>query len=164
MRICKACLSNSKLCEECKQKLDTGVINQEEIEVSKAINALARSNKLLKDVEIKNVIDVGKVFVVADQANASKLIGPGGATVRALSDKLGKPVRIIAEPKRDKDFLSHLLGDIPILNVNISYKDSGEYYRVCIDEMHRRRVMLSPDNFSKAIRRLTNKEMELVFE
>jgi transcription antitermination factor NusA-like protein len=157
-------LTGEKLCKECKEKLDTGMINQEEIEVSRAIHALGRSNKLLKGVEIKNVVDVGKVFVVADQLNASKLIGPGGATVKTISEKIGKPVRIIAEPKRDKDFLSHLLGDVPILNVNILYKDSGEYYRVCIDEMHRRRVMLSPENFSKAIRRLTNKEMELVFE
>ncbi|RLI96922.1 MAG: hypothetical protein DRO96_01960 [Candidatus Aenigmatarchaeota archaeon] len=164
MKICQICLESNTLCEQCKEKLRKGIINQEEVDVSRAIHSLAKANPELKDVEIDYVADVGKLLVFAPPEHAKKLIGPGGRNVKALNDKIGRFVRIVPRPRSDKYLIKELLGNVPLMGIDVLYTESGQVFQVRVSKDHASRIRIKPKKFEEIMKKLTGKTVELVFE
>ncbi len=163
MKPCE-CMKTDKLCEDCRKKLDNNIITQKEIELAKSIYKLAKIHPELNEVEIKHIIDIGKILVFVEPQDVKKIIGPGSQYVRELSDMVKKYVRINAIPRSTKGFIKSLLGNVPINRIDTIYTNDGELFRICINRRYSSKISISPENFGKIMKELSNKNIELVFE
>ncbi len=164
LKLCQVCLESNTLCEQCKEKLKNGIINQEEIDVSRAVHNLSKANPELKNIDIDYVADVGKLLVFAQPDHAKKLIGRSGTTIKALSEKLGRFVHVVSRPSNDKYLIRELIGNVPLLGIDVLYTESGQLFRVRVSKDYASRIKIRPQKFEEIMKKLTGKTVELTFE
>ena len=164
MNLCKDCIDKSELCNNCKEKLDSGLLTKEEIDVLQALNEISKESPEIKNIDIKNIIDVGKIMIFVDYTDLKTMIGQNSKNVKLLADALGKYVRINSMPNSPKDFVKYLIGDIPIKRINHLYTENGNLYRIVINKFYKDKIKLSKQDFEKNMQKLTENDIELIFE
>ncbi|WP_456466872.1 hypothetical protein [Methanopyrus sp.] len=168
--ICEVCAKTGLLCPGCEEKLERGEITETDVEVSKKLVELREKYPSLEDAVLLRTIDTGSLVVLVTRPGmAGKLIGKGGRVSRALSDHLGKKVRVVEEVEDPEDIrqLRKLIQDLIIparlLSVNVVYEPEGERYKAVIHHRDRNRVPAPVDELQEAIKELTGMEVEVTF-
>ncbi len=131
--ICGICLNSDMLCIACMRKLDEGKISENDVKISRLISEAARDFGPLNDVAIKRVVE-GKtlIVVVCGKGDVAKLMGREGMLARKLSKLTGKNVRIIEESGDVKEFMQNLLQPVPVIGINVLYREGEEVLKVII--------------------------------
>jgi len=159
MKICRKCLNSNRLCRACYSKLKKGEITNTDVEVSRAMHQLMKETGIIAGFE--QAIDTGNRIIIISQ-DVRNLVERNN--VRRLAKILNKPVRIISKPRTPRELIERLLGAIPLLGINVLYANSGEVYRISVKRDFRKRMPLEPDEFSYIVKKIVNKDVELVFE
>lgn len=162
--ICSVCLRNNILCNACAEKVGELGINPEEIKMYRRLNKILKSQKSLRDVEIKRAVGRRTLLIVTRKEDVSKLIGKDGKIVKKLARELKRPVRIVEQPSDLRDFVTNVFFTVPILGINIVYRPEGEVYRVRIPRSERTRLPISSDLFSNISKSLFGVDADVVFE
>ena len=72
------------------------------------------------------VEDDGRLLLVVAPDDMATAIGPDGRTVRALEDKLGREVRLVADAETPEDFVANALAPAAVYGVKVEETDEGE--------------------------------------
>lgn len=162
--ICEVCLKSNILCSGCQEKLNTGKINQKDIEISRYLYNLSERMRSIRDIKILKVVDCGTLIIITDVGDAAKLVGRDGVVVKKIAKDFKKSIRILEEAPSFKDFVENLLSPAPISGINTLYKEDKEVYRVKIPSIQKNNVIISPEIFSQIISNFYNLKAEIVFE
>lgn len=161
--LCEVCLKSDILCGGCAAKLDSGELNQTEIEVSRFIHRLSEKIKSLQEAKLLKVIDSDVLLLVAGKGDAAKLVGKGGAIVKALAKKYGKSIRVL-EVKEFKPFMTELVQPLVVSGFNTVYTPDGEMYRIRVPSKQKQKQHISDLALVDISQKLFNKKIEVVFE
>jgi len=162
--ICEVCLKSNILCSGCQDKLNTGKINQKDIEISRYLYDLSERMRSIRDIKILKVVDCGTLIIITDVGDAAKLVGRDGVIVKKIAKEFKKSIRILEEAPTFKGFVENLLSPAPINGINTLYKEDKEVYRVKIPSIQKNNVIISPEIFSQIISNFYNLKAEIVFE
>ena len=131
--ICGVCLNSDMLCRACKLKLDSGLVTESEIKVSKIFNNFSNKFKTLRDVTIKRVIEGENIMVViCERGNGPKIVGKNGVIIKKISDFMGKSLRVVEETTDVKEFVQNLIYPVPVLALNVIYRPESEVLKIVI--------------------------------
>ncbi len=161
--ICSVCLKSNILCTACQKKLDEGLISEADIKISRKIHELSEKIKVLREAEIKKVIETQKtIIIIANKGTADKLVGKGGIAVRKIGEVLGKHVKVVEESENLKEFVQNLLFPVPVLTINTLYTAEREILRVLVPK--RSRLSMSVEEFKRIMKIVFNKDAEIIFK
>ncbi len=163
--ICKVCLKNDILCNGCAEKIGELGIKADELKMFRRLNKLFKKYNLLKDVEVKRVIDSNNILlIITNKEDASKLIGKNGGMVKKLGKDLGKQIRVIGELSNIGQFVNEIFFSTPILGINVLYTAKKDKYKIRIPSSERVVLPITPEKFSDIANSVLNVDAELVFE
>ncbi len=161
--ICNVCLNSDILCSACQHRLEAGEISRSDIEVSRKIYKLSEKIKVLRNAEIKKVIETeNTVIIVSENGAAHNLVGKDGLAVKKISDMLGKNVRVIEDSKDIRDFIQKLLFPVAVLTMNVVYGENGEYLKVVVAKG--KKLPLSSEDFGKVMEKVFGRKVKIAFE
>ncbi|MEM5814245.1 MAG: hypothetical protein QXD77_00305 [Candidatus Aenigmatarchaeota archaeon] len=161
--LCEVCLKSDILCGGCAAKLNNGELSQTEIEVSRFIHRLSDKIKSLQEAKLLKVIDSDVLLLVAGKGDAAKLVGKGGAIVKALAKKYDKSIKVLEE-KEFRPFMTELIQPLAVSGFNMVYTPEGETYRIRVPSGQKQKQHISELALADIAQKLFGKKVELVFE
>ena len=161
--VCKVCLKNDILCQNCNSKISEIGISPDELKAFRSLGKASEKYSILKDVEVNRVLDTPRMMLIfTDTENASKIIGKKGGMIKKLSDDLGKPIRIVTS-KNVESFVREVFYSNHILGVNVVY--GGEkLYKIRFPSSEKGEMPLDIEKFSKFFNSIFNEKVRVVFE
>ena len=161
--LCEVCLNSDILCGGCAAKLQSGELNQTEIDVSRFIHMLSDKVKSLQDAKLLKVIDTDVLLIVAGKGDAAKLVGKSGSIVKALAKKYNKSIRVV-EHSDFKTFITEAAHPLTVSGFNVVYTPSGEVYRLRVPSAQKQKQHISEAALASVAQQLFGKKIEVVFE
>jgi len=163
MPICENCMQNETLCDECKEKVNSGQVTACDIRVARNLFNISREVVDLRDVEIIRCLESPNLLVViCKEGDAGKIVGSNGSIVKKLASLLQKPIRVVEEPKDKEDMIIKLLHPVPVLGINILFTPHGEMLKVIIPR--NKRPPASDEHMSDIMKKLYDQDMVVVPE
>jgi transcription antitermination factor NusA-like protein len=139
------------LCSRCQQKIKTGAVTSNYMEVAKKLISYEGKNPFLQTVVLENVVDAGGFLVlIVGKGDAAKF-NANPAPMRDLGDAMNKRVVVIETGMNDRKFLEDLFSSQQILTINIIWLPDGSTET---------RVVLS----GRGARKLSKKRIEALTE
>jgi len=161
--LCEVCLSSEILCQGCAGKLERGELTQTEVDVSRFLWNMGDKLHSLREATIRKIIDSDVLLIVAGRGDGAKVVGKGGAVVKALAKRWGKSIRVLEE-NEFRPFVAELLHPLTVRGVNTLYTPDGEVLRVRLPAAQKPRSMITPEGFSAMMQQLYGRRAELLFE
>ncbi len=158
MKVCKVCQQSDMLCSACSKNVQEGKIKQIDVELCKALNAINKEKNYDLDF-LETVDDNGKLYVIVESGLAGKFIGPGGRTIRKISETIGKQIKLLEKTTgNDKTVIEKLIGT-PIIGVNKVYF-GAESYKVRVS----RKYIKNVQPLTSVVEKILDKKVNFVFE
>lgn len=157
--ICQACAGRILLCKDCEAKLAGGRINEYDVEVSRTLHSL-----LGADADFIRAIDTeGAVIVIAEADEVGGIIGRGGANLRELTKRIGKPARVIGRDDLNGTTKA-LIAPARVKEINHVYGQRGPMIRVRVGREDRDRLRLPLEDMRKLISAVTETDVDITFD
>ncbi|MFH1788598.1 MAG: hypothetical protein ABH834_04385, partial [Candidatus Altiarchaeota archaeon] len=117
------------------------------------------------EIEFTKAIETDEhVIVLAPKNSLGKIIGRSGATIRVISRKLGKQVRVVGSGDL-KEMIYDFTSPAKVLGVNKVYKPDGSVsQRIRISARDKAKLRLNPEDITRLVSSLSKDEIEIVFE
>ncbi len=161
--ICEVCLKSEILCSACQEKINTGQLQEKDVEILNLLYKESRKNKSLADVEIKRIVEgQDLILIVCSNGSGRKIVGRGGFLAKQIEGISKKPVRIVEESSDPRSFLQNIVQPVPIINLNVLYSPQGEKYRIIIPRNSRLPMPLKV--FQSISKEVLKKDVEIGFE
>jgi len=159
------CLKSSILCLGCENKVKEGKISPLDVKISRILFDLAKNDRGIDSINFKRSIEADDLIVIlVEKGEISNVVGKGGRVVHRLEEALNSKIRVIEEGADIRKQVQDVLTPAKVLGINILYSGGGEEYRVRIPRAHLKLLPVSIDTFQAFFRKLTNKNIKLVFE
>ena len=124
-QLCEFCLKSGMLCSKCQQKIKTGSVTKDYMEVAKKLLSYEGQNPFLQSITLENVVDAGGFLVlVVGKGDAAKF-NANPKLSRDLGDALNKRVVVIEAGMNDRKFLEDLFSGQQIVTINIIWLPDG---------------------------------------
>ncbi|AEM37988.1 putative transcription elongation factor [Pyrolobus fumarii 1A] len=166
-------MKSGVLCPRCQELVDTGKVEEREVDIMRALIELEESGKLpeLRDAVYHRAyfIDSNMVIIVMDVSGATSVpvfTRLARKIEGALSEKLGGiRVRIVPRAGDVRTLAVHLLYPARVLGVNYVYMPDGTIeYVVRISRRDRRRVEPQKEFLERVLTELAGQKVRLRFE
>ena len=159
------CLKSSILCLGCEHKVKEGKISQLDVKISRILFDLAKNDRGIASINFKRSIEADDLIVIlVGKGEISNVVGKGGRVIHRLEEALNSKIRVIEEGADIRKQVQDVLTPAKVLGINILYSGGGEEYRVRIPRAYLKLLPASIDTFQAFFRKLTNKNIKLVFE
>ncbi|UTB33673.1 MAG: KH domain-containing protein [Methanobacterium sp. ERen5] len=159
--VCDVCLKSGILCQGCENKLESGEISQNDLDIAKVLFKIGDGK-----IGFKKTIEVGDiVIIVTDHDQVGKLIGKNGKIVRELSKTVGKKIRVVGQDSDLKSVSKDILSPARVSGINVVYgKDGDDKYKIRIVQEDSRRLPGRLDVLNEIIELLTGEKTVLVVD
>jgi transcription antitermination factor NusA-like protein len=159
MSICKVCLQSDMLCNACAKKVDSGEIKKIGVDLARALFKISKESG--HDIEFLEAIEgKDRLFVIVESKYAGRFIGPGGRTIKKLSEIVGKQIKLLEKAEgSDKQVIEKILC-VPVVGINKIYTTGGEALKVRIDAKYRRNT----ETVVPLLGKIMNKKISVIFE
>ncbi len=126
------------LCRKCKQLYREGKINDIDIELSKILIDVSKSNKELKNITIHSSVELEDVVIIVTKNQDVPLLSSPDV-IDSIKQHTKKDVRFLERTKDPKKLVESLLYPIPVLNVSTLYLPpfSEKEYKVEIEKKYK---------------------------
>ncbi len=126
------------LCRKCKQLYREGKINDIDIELSKILIDVSKSNKELKNITIHSSVELEDVVIIVTKNQDVPLLSSPDV-IDSIKQHTKKDVRFLERTKDPKQLVESLLYPIPVLNVSTLYLPpfSEKEYKVEIEKKYK---------------------------
>lgn len=162
--ICEDCLKSDELCDDCSQRLESGDISEEAVEISRYLYSLTEDYPYLQNAEVNKIYVGDKIIViVTSKEDVGKVVGKGGEIVKLLAEKWERAIRVVELSKDVKKFVKNLLPDVKVYGVNKVFSPEEDYYRVVVSEEDKNRIILKEDEFTELVEEVTGEKARLSF-
>ncbi|MEM2970944.1 MAG: hypothetical protein QW270_00770 [Candidatus Bathyarchaeia archaeon] len=153
--LCSFCLKSGILCQKCLAKLKSGEITELDLKIARLLLSLEEKYPSLQNVYFRKAVDSGKTLaVIVGPGDIPRLLGYGGKIIKALSEEVGKSVRVLEYGVDDRKFLEDLFAPLSIVTINtIWLPDGTTETRVIL----RKRRGAQPPFDVKALKEIANK-------
>jgi len=124
--LCSFCLKSGILCQKCSAKVKAGEISQIDLKIARLLLSLEEKYVSLQNVCFYKAIEVEKTLaIIVGHGDVPKLLGYSGKIVKAISDEVGKNVRVLEYGVDDRKFLEDLFMPFSILTINTIWLPDG---------------------------------------
>jgi transcription antitermination factor NusA-like protein len=149
----------------CENKVKEGKISPLDVKISRILFDLAKNDRGIASINFKRSIEADDLIVIlVGKGEISNVVGKGGRMIHRLEEALNSKIRVIEEGADIRKQVQDVLTPAKVLGINILYSGGGEEYRVRIPRAHLKLLPTSIDTFQAFFRKLTNKNIKLVFE
>src|SRR3989344_1036658 len=157
--ICLDDAKNGVLCDSCKARHDSSEITPLDVTVSGVLAELD-SKFSLENASVTRAFHTQKAVVLVTDGNVGVLVGKNGRIVRALSERLGKLVRVVQVTDDVKKSIVDLIGPKNIKSINKVYKAEGrEEFIVTLFSGPGLKVVGTPAELSDVLTRATDSDV-----
>jgi transcription antitermination factor NusA-like protein len=120
------CVKSGILCRKCQEKIEKGQITDLDLKIIRLLTELEKENPALQDVTYHKAVEAeNNVVILVDRRDMGKILSGGAKTVHAISDSIGKKVKILSYGGDDRQFLEDLLSPLSILTLNTIWIPDG---------------------------------------
>jgi transcription antitermination factor NusA-like protein len=160
------CVKSGILCRKCQEKIEKGQITDLDLKIIRLLTELEKENPLLQDVTYQKAVEAeNNVVILVDRRDMGKILSGGGKTVHAISDSLGKKVKILSYGGDDRQFLEDLLSPLSILTLNtIWIPDGSTETKVILSGRQPRRMPVDLEIVKGLARQLRSLSLRIEFE
>jgi transcription antitermination factor NusA-like protein len=113
------------LCSKCQNKLNTGTVSSDYINVAKRLLSAEGQNQFLQTVNLVNVIDASGVIVLVVGKGDSAKFNANQKFVREFGDSMDRKLLVIETGMNDRKFLEDLFAGSQIMTINILWLPDG---------------------------------------
>jgi len=158
--ICDVCAQTGLLCAACEKKLSDGRISEYDVELSRMLySSLGGEASFMKVVETSD-----NLVVLTERDNVGKIIGKGGSTIKDVSAKLGKQIRVVGVGEF-RDMVYDFIAPAKINAFNTVYNPDGSLkYRVRIDRRDEKKLRIPLRDLERMIDSITGTKVDLILE
>ena len=159
------CLKSNILCSGCEHKLKEGKISPLDVKISRILFELAQKYHGLDKINFKRAIEAkGLIVLLVGRGEISVVVGKGGKVIRNLTEILRSKVRVIEEGAEIHKQVQDIITPAKVHGINILYSSRGEEHRVRISRASLKILPANIDAIQALFAKLTDKNVELVFE
>jgi len=160
------CIKSGILCRKCQEKIERGQITDLDLKIIRLLSDLEKENPALQDVTYHRAVEAdSNLAILVDRRDMSKMLAGGAKIVHAISDALGKTVKILGYGGDDRKFLEDLFSPLSILTLNtIWIPDGSTETKVILTGRQPRRMPVDPDIVKKLAKQLRNMTLRIEFE
>jgi len=124
--LCSFCLKSGILCQKCSAKVKAGEISQIDLKIARLLLSMEEKYISLQNVCFYKAIEVEKTLaIIVGHGDVPKLLGYSGKIIKAISDEVGKNVRVLEYGVDDRKFLEDLFMPFSILTINTIWLPDG---------------------------------------
>ncbi|MCX6695030.1 MAG: KH domain-containing protein [Candidatus Altiarchaeota archaeon] len=158
--ICELCAQTGLLCAACERKLGEGKISEFDVELSRMLYVvLGAEASFMKIVETSD-----NLVVLTERENVGKIIGKGGSTIKDISLKLGKQIRVVGVGDF-KDMVYDFIAPAKVNGFNrVFVPDGSVKYRVRIDRRDEKKLRIPLRDLERMIDSVTGAKVDLILE
>ena len=160
------CVKSGILCRKCQEKIEKGQITDLDLKIIRLLTELERENPALQDVTYHKAVEAeNNAVILVDRRDMGKILSGGAKTVHAISDSLGKKVKILSYGGDDRQFLEDLLSPVSILTLNtIWIPDGSTETKVILSGRQPRRMPVDLEMVKAFAKQLRNMSLRIEFE
>jgi transcription antitermination factor NusA-like protein len=160
------CVKSGTFCRKCQEKIEKGQITDLDLKIIRLLTELEKQNPALQDVTYQKAVEAeNSVVILLDKRDMGKVLSDGAKTVHAISDSLGKKVKILSYGGDDRQFLEDLLNPLSILTLNtIWIPDGTTETKVILSGREPRRMPVDLEVAKGLAKQLRNMSLRIEFE
>ena len=160
------CVKSGTFCRKCQEKIEKGQITDLDLKIIRLLTELEKQNPILQDVTYQKAVEAeNSVVILLDKRDMGKVLSDGAKTVHAISDSLGKKVKILSYGGDDRQFLEDLLNPLSILTLNtIWIPDGTTETKVILSGREPRRMPVDLEVAKGLAKQLRNMSLRIEFE
>jgi transcription antitermination factor NusA-like protein len=160
------CVKSGTFCRKCQEKIEKGQITDLDLKIIRLLTELEKQNPALQDVTYQKAVEAeNSVVILLDKRDMGKVLSDGAKTVHAISDSLGKKVKILSYGGDDRQFLEDLLTPLSILTLNtIWIPDGTTETKVILSGREPRRMPVDLVVAKGLAKQLRNMSLRIEFE
>jgi transcription antitermination factor NusA-like protein len=80
----------------------------------------------IQNIHFHKAVDIGKTLaIIVGRGDVPRLLGYGGKILRALSEKVGKSIRVLEYGVNDRKFLEDLFAPLSLVTINTIWLPDG---------------------------------------
>ena len=127
--------------------------------------SLEEKHPSLQKVDFRCAVDAGKILaIIVGAGDVPRILGHGGRIIKALSEAIGKKVRILEYGVDDRKFLEDLFAPLSILTINtIWLPDGTTETRVILKKRRRARLPFNPESLKLIVKKVRNMSLRIEF-
>lgn len=161
--VCSECAKASVLCPACEEKISSGRVSTLDVEVARALGKIGEGTDL-SGASFAKALDIGKVLLILTRGDINALIGKEGAVVNALSQALGRKIRIAEISGDRRKMVGDLIAPAALLGINVIFKQGADEYRIRVAKQDAQKMPLDRESMEKALEALLEAKTLLVLE
>jgi len=124
--LCSFCLKSGMLCQKCLGRLESGAVSELDLRVARFLLSLEDRFPSLQNVYFHGAVDVGGTLaIIVGSGDVPRVLGFGGKIIKALSEEVGKSVRVLEYGVDDRKFLEDLFAPLSIVTINTIWLPDG---------------------------------------
>jgi len=160
------CIKSGILCRKCQEKIEKGQITDLDLKIIRLLSDLEKENPTLQDVTYHKAVEADdNLAILVDRRDMGKMLSGGARVVHAISDSLGKRVKILGYGGDDRQFLDDLFSPVSILTLNtIWIPDGSTETKVILAGRQPKRMPVDPEIVKKLAKQLRNMTLRIEFE
>jgi transcription antitermination factor NusA-like protein len=160
------CIKSGILCRKCQEKIEKGQISDLDLKIIRLLSDLEKNNQALQDLTYHKAVEVdGNIAILVNRRDMGKILGGGARTVHAISDSLGKRVKILGQGGDERQFLEDLLSPLAILTLNTVWiPDGTTETKVILIGRQPKRMPVDLEIVKKTAKQLRNMTLRIEFE
>ena len=160
------CVKSGILCRKCQEKIEKGQITDLDLKIIRLLTELEKENPALQDVTYHKAVEAeDNAVILVDRRDMGKILSGGAKTVHAISDSLGKKVKILSYGGDDRQFLEDLLSPLSILTLNtIWIPDGSTETKAILSGRQPRRMPVDLEMVKAFAKQLRNMSLRIEFE
>jgi transcription antitermination factor NusA-like protein len=160
------CVKSGILCRKCQEKIEKGQITDLDLKIIRLLTELEKENPALQEVTYHKAVEAeNNVVILVDRRDMGRILSGGAKTVHAISDSLGKKVKILSYGGDDRQFLEDLLSPLSILTLNtIWIPDGSTETKVILSGRQPRRMPVDLEMVKGLAKQLRSMSLRIEFE
>ena len=160
------CIKSGILCRKCQEKIEKGQITDLDLKIIRLLSDLEKENPTLQDVTYHRAVEADdNLAILVDRRDMGRMLSGGAKVVRAISDSLGKRVKVLGYGGDDRQFLDDLFSPLSILTLNtIWIPDGSTETKVILVGRQPKRMPIDLEIVKRLAKQLRNMTLRIEFE
>jgi len=160
------CIKSGIMCRKCQEKIEKGQITDLDLKIIRLLSDLEKGNPGLQDLTYHKAVEAdGNVAVLVDRRDMGKMLSGGAKVAHAISDSLGKTVKVLGYGGDARQFLEDLFSPLSILTLNtIWIPDGSTETKVILTGRQPRRMPVDLEIVKRLAKELRNMTLRIEFE
>lgn len=163
--ICGFDAKNAILCPQCESKVESGEITKADVEASKVLAKIAKSNNEIENFTLYSCKEFQGNFVLSLAKNDIMRIRQSRTLYRILQDQFKGKIWLVEADETDKKFIEDLFFPTKILSINSVWAPGGiQKTKAVVSGKWTPRFPIDTEKVIEIVKNARNLDIEIEFE